>query len=77
MALPDVRLDLHKNIQPDPTTTYSGIFPHQIASQILYLLGIIINVILDTSNGTKKVTTAKKSGNLDRWCTFLTQSGIP
>ena len=54
----------------------SGILPHQTAAQRRYLLGIITIGSLGTTNGISKATASKKSGNWDRWCTFLTNSGI-
>ena len=75
-GLPHIRPDTTKNLQTHPLTTYSGIIQHQTDTQRHYIPGIITSDILDITNGISKSTWAKQSGNWDRWCKFLTQSGI-
>ena len=69
-------LDPHRNIQPNPPITDSGIVPNQTAVQRRYLLGIIPSGSLDATNVITKATADNQSGNWDIWCTFITHSGI-
>ena len=75
-GFPNIIPEPHKNFQPYPTTTDSGIVSHQTDSQRRYLLDIIASDSLDATKVISKYTATKKSGNWDRWFTLLTHSGI-
>ena len=62
--------------QPNPTTTDSGIVPHQKSAQECYLMDSIASRSLDDSNSIYKSTATKNSGNWYRWCTLLKHSVI-
>ena len=62
-----MRSDTNTHFQPNPTTTDSGIVPHQTAAQEIYLLDIIAIGSLDASNGIAKANATKQSVNWDRW----------
>ena len=65
-----------KKIQLHPPNTCSVIVPHQTASQRRYRMGIITSGRLEVTNGIAKANAANQLGNWDRWCKFLTYSGI-
>ena len=65
-----------KKYRPNPTTTNSGIIPHQTSAQERQLLDIIDSRIFGASNGIAKATATKQSGKWYRWCTFLKYLGI-
>ena len=66
------------------TKKFNSILPPQTSAsfhikrqtQRDYLMGIVTIIILDTTKVIAKAITTNKSDNWERWCTFLTHTGI-
>ena len=73
---PHIRSVPSQYFQYHSPNTGSRIILHKTSAQRDYLLDIATSGILDMNKEISKATATKQSGNQDRWCTFLTHTGI-